>query len=303
MKLLKKSLVFCLVFLVFAVKITTAQNKTFPVKFEELTAPEFIEAVDKSGKICIIPMGILEKHGAHLPLGTDLIDARDIALRAARTEYAVVFPPYYFGQIFEAMHQPGTISYSAELIWKLLEETCDELARNGFKYIVLVNGHGGNNSFLSYFCQTRLAQRKDYAVIFFSKTEDPEISKKIESLRKTKGGGHADEIETSMIYSHRPDLVHPERAGEQSGKDLDRLASIKNAYTGIWWYAKFPNHYAGDGSHASKEIGELTINSSVNQLVNLIKTLKSNHAILELQDEFYNKAENPLKTTQKQKNE
>ncbi len=84
-----------------------------PIFFEELTAPEFIQAVTKSEATCIIPLGILEKHGPHLPLGTDLIDCREVARRAADQEYTIIFPAYFVGQIFEAKHQPGTIAYSA----------------------------------------------------------------------------------------------------------------------------------------------------------------------------------------------
>ena len=78
------------------------------VHYEELTAPQFLLAVEKSGGTCIIPLGIIEKHGAHLPLGTDLISCRERARQAAEREYTIVFPAYYFGQIFEARHQPGT---------------------------------------------------------------------------------------------------------------------------------------------------------------------------------------------------
>jgi creatinine amidohydrolase len=291
---------FCFVAFAINVNFATAQEKMLPVQYEELSAPEFIQALDLSEKTCIIPLGILEKHGAHLPIGTDLLDSREIALRAAKTEYAVVFPHFYFGQIFEARHQPGTIAYSADLIWKILEETCDELGRNGFQKIILVNGHGGNASFVQYFCQAQLAIKKNYAVILFVESDDLEVNKKIESLRKTTGGGHADEIETSMLFSHRPDLVHIEHAKEQSGKDLDRISYLKNAYTGIWWYASFPNHYAGDGSVASKEIGDLALNSSASQLVDLLKSIKTDKTILELQQEFYKKAENPIQTKQEE---
>ena len=56
-----------------------------------------------------------------------------------------MFPEYYFGQIFEAKHEPGTIAYSAKLQLALLQETTDEMSRNGCKKILIVNGHGGNN--------------------------------------------------------------------------------------------------------------------------------------------------------------
>ena len=106
----------------------TAQELS--VKMENLTAIEFKTAVEKSAKTAIIPIGVLEKHGPHMPLGTDVFTAREMAIRAAEKEYAVVFPWYQFSQINEARHQPGTISYSPELIWRVLQETLNELHRN-----------------------------------------------------------------------------------------------------------------------------------------------------------------------------
>lgn len=278
--------------------VTFTFSAELPVRYEELTAPDFIHAVEKSGQICVIPLGILEKHGAHLPLGTDMIDARQVALSAAAKEYAVVFPQYYFGQIYEAKHQPGTIAYSPQLVWNILQETCDELARNGFKKIVLVNGHGGNNNFLPYFCQVQLESKRDYAVFLFRPEDKPEVMEKVRHLRKTSTGGHADEEETSILLSHRPELVHTDRAAQQSGEDLDRLKGLDHAYTGIWWYAKFPNHYAGDGSAADTLIGELLLNMEADQLAQLVRALKKDDRTLELMQLFYRESEQPLKTKQ-----
>src|SRR6202051_5308524 len=105
-----------------------AQTK-LSAKWEELSAGEFRQAIEQSKGTCLLPFGILEKHGPHLPLGTDLLNVRYASLHATEKEYAVVFPEYYFGQIFEAKHEPGTIAYSAELQLKLLQETTDEMAR------------------------------------------------------------------------------------------------------------------------------------------------------------------------------
>ncbi len=273
-----------------------AQDSTLPYHYGELTAPDFVKAVEHSGATAIIPAGILEKHGPHLPLSTDLILAREISSRAAQLEYTIVYPEFYFGQIFEAKHQPGTIAYSPELVWKMLEETCEELSRNGIKKIIIVNGHGGNNNLFAYFCQTQLAQRKDFSVVFFQ-PDDSEVDLTIEEMRTTDYGGHADEVETSMVYAIRPDLVHHERASSQSGRDQARL-KLPYAYTGIWWYASFPNHYAGDGSSPQKEIGELNLNSRAKQLSELIKALKEDNSVHELQNIFYKEAENPLDTKQ-----
>src|SRR6266705_554619 len=115
------------------------------VKWEELTAEDFRAAIQQAKGTCLLPFGILEKHGLHLPLGTDLLNVRYVALNAAQQEYAIVFPEYNFGQIFEAKHQPDTVAYSRGLQLQLLQETTDEMARNGCKKIIIVNGHGGNN--------------------------------------------------------------------------------------------------------------------------------------------------------------
>ena len=265
-----------------------------PFKMEELTSPQFVKAVELSGGVCIIPLGIIEKHGPHLPLGTDMFESRETAFTAAKTEYAIVYPPYYVGQIFEAKHQPGTIAYSNELMWKMLEETCAELSRNGIKKIILKNGHGGSTNFLEFFCQSQLASRKDYIVVLFQGRTNPDYSKEIASLKKAKLDQHAGEGETSMMFFIRPDLVDQQAITSQSGLDQRRLDRLPNGYTGIWWYSSYPNHYASDVAQPNKRLGELLIRSEADQLVELIRYLKKNDTVKELQDEFYKRAENPL---------
>lgn len=270
------------------------------VKMEELSAPQFVEAVDKSSKTIILPIGVFEKHGPHMPLGTDLYTAREISLRAAEKDYTVVFPWYYFSQINEARHQPGTIAYSPELIWEVLQQTLDELSRNGFKKIIIFNGHGGNSAFLNYFGMAQLSEERDYALYWFQPSYDSEVLKKAESLtQKDPYDQHAGNRETSMVKAIVPDLVHPEKAGQQSGRDLERLNDLPHVYTGIWWYASYPNHYSGDGSKANAEAGELILNSVVNQFVETIKNIKADKNVPELQEQFFREAENPLGTNQK----
>jgi len=272
----------------------TTGTVTIPFKMEEITSPQFVNAVQKAGGVCVIPLGIMEKHGPHLPLGTDLFEAREIACTAAKNEYAVVFPPYFVGQIFEAKHQPGAIAYSSDLMWKMLEETCGELSRNGLKKIILMNGHGGNTNFLQFFCQAQLASRKDFIVVLFQPGTDQSTAAEIKSLKKAALDGHAGEEETSMMYFIRPDLVDQQAIKSQSGLDQARLKGLRNGYTGIWWYARYPNHFASDVAEPNKRLGELLITSDANQLAGLIKYLKTNNTIESLQEEFFKRAENPL---------
>jgi creatinine amidohydrolase len=289
--------VFGLFFILFFTLNVIGQSLSY--RMEELTAPEFITAVEKSSRTCIIPIGVFEKHGAQLPLGTDLYMAREYALRAAEKEYTIVFPWYYFSQINEARHQPGTISYSPELIWKVLQETLDELNRNGFDKIILVNGHGGNNAFLNYFGMAQLSERRNYSLYWFRPERNREVAKKAEALSQPdRFDSHGGNSETSMMEAVVPDLTHPERSGQQSGVDQERMKHLNYVYTGIWWYASFPNHYGGDGSKATAEAGELLINDTVDQLVKMIRQVKADKVVPALQDQFYNEADNPLKTKQ-----
>src|SRR6059058_900242 len=186
------------------------------VKWEELTAGDFRAAIQQAKGKCLLPFGILEKHGPHLPLGTDLLNVRFAALHAAEQEFAVVFPEYYFGQIFEAKHEPGTVAYSMELQLKLLQETTDEMARNGCKKIVIVNGHGGNEHLLPFFAQAQLDRPHDYVVYVL----DGERSRPGGPPKKSTAiDYHAGENETSNTMVYRPDLVHLDRAPSESGSD------------------------------------------------------------------------------------
>jgi creatinine amidohydrolase len=273
----------------------TSYSQKLSSAWEELTAPDFVTAVQQSQGVCIIPIGVIEKHGPHLPLGTDVYTSREISRRATEREYCVVFPYYFAGQIFEAKQQPGTVAYSSELQFKLLEETCEEISRNGIKKIIIVNGHGGNGSFLQYFCQIQLDKKKDYAVFLFQPSTDAETQAKIASMRKTTVGGHADEMETSSMLAIKPDLVKLGQATSQSGADLNRL-QLRNAYTGIWWYAKYPNHYAGDAKDATAALGEISLESSVTQLARVIKAIKDDNTTIQLQNEFFKDSATPVET-------
>ena len=266
-----------------------------PTKWEELTGPDFVKAIQQSQGVCVLPFGILEKHGPHLPLGTDLINVRYAVEHATQQEYAVIFPAYYFGQIAEARQQPGTISYSMHMQLALLQETTDEMARNGCKKIIIVNGHGGNEHLLPYFAQTQLQTPHDYVVYVYRWSPGnlpgrPPLHSKIDM--------HAGESETAHTMASRPDLVHMDRANQESGADEARQHLPEGVYTGIWWYARFPNHYSGDGGLATKDLGEFDMKAWEDGIANAIRGIKADNVSLELQNQFYKDAEHPLDTKQ-----
>jgi creatinine amidohydrolase len=273
----------------------SSQSK-LSVHWEELSAAEFRDGIARAQGVCLLPFGILEKHGAHLPLGNDLLNVRYAALNAAQQEYAIVFPEYYFGQIFEAKHEPGTVAYSARLQLELLQETTDEMARNGCKKVIIVNGHGGNNSLLPYFAQIQLEKPHDYVVYVAGLTRSGPGEPKHKTNPATDL--HAGESETSMSMVARPDLVHLDRAPQDSGADQARLKLPEGVYTGIWWYARFPNHYAGDGAAATRELGEFEAKTWINGIVQAIRAVKSDQESMRLQNEFFEHSKHPLGTPQ-----
>ena len=269
-----------------------APSPKLSVHWEELTASDFREGIHRSQGVCLLPFGIIEKHGPHLPLGTDLLDVRYAALHAAEQEYAVVFPEYYFGQIAEAKHEPGTMAFSRNLQLALLQETTDEMARNGCKKILIVNGHGGNNSLLPFFAQTQLDKPHDYVVYLF----DERTPQHGGPPRTDKLDMHAGQSETSKMMISHPELVHPDRATSESGADQARQKIPEDVYTGIWWYTRFPFHYSGEGATATKELGEYQMKWWIDSVVKTIQQVKADDVSLKLQKEFYEKSTHPLDT-------
>ncbi len=251
-----------------------AQQAKLSTRWEELTAADFVQAIKRSQGTCLLPFGILEKHGAHLPLGTDLVNVRYLSLTAADQEYVVVFPEYYFGQIFEAKHQPGTVAYSLSLQLQLLQETTDEMARNGCKKVLIMD------------------RPHDYVVYVY--WPFPKAAGRPQ--KKDNVDMHGGESETSHTMISRPDLVHMERVQNDSGKDLARQNLPSDVYTGIWWYARFPNHYSGDASAANKTLGEFDEKSMIENVIAAIKAIKADQVSLRLQNEFYEESTHPLDT-------
>ena len=288
------SLAIALLFASAASAQTPAAPGKLSVHWEELTAADFRDAITRAQGTCLLPIGIMEKHGPHLPLGNDLLNVRYAALNAAQQEFSVVFPEYYFGQIFEAKHQPGTVAYSRGLQLQLLQETTDEMARNGCKKVIIVNGHGGNPNLLTFFAQSQLEMPHDYVVYVQGLARSAPGEPQHRSDRA--GDQHAGESETSMSMIARPDLVHLDRATQESGADQARVKLPNGLYTGIWWYAKFPNHYAGEGGVASRELGEFEMKTWIGAIVQSIRAVKADQESLRLQNEFYERSKHPLET-------
>ncbi|MBD3240824.1 MAG: creatininase family protein [Chitinivibrionales bacterium] len=261
------------------------------MNWERLTAPQFEQAVEACARVCLLPIGVIEKHGDHLPLGQDTLYIHDVCSMAGEQEPAMVFPPYYFGQILEARHVPGTVAIRSELLLPLLENVCDEIGRNGFTRVVIVNGHGGNTAMLRYFCMTLLEKDKPYVVIVSELGGSDEHA---DALREAKVDAHGGESETCSMLHLRPELVKTGEYGDYGLplKRLERYGSL-GLTTGIGWYADFPGHFAGDKVRLTKKKGEAFVKAKVRRLVEQIRLIKSDDTPSKLYREYLRRSQSP----------
>ncbi|HEX7620266.1 MAG TPA: creatininase family protein [Anaerolineales bacterium] len=261
------------------------------MRWEDLTGDQFPEAIIKAESVCLLPFSCIERHGHHLPLGTDMFIGRELCRRVAELEPAVIFPDFFFTQILEARHAPGTFGIQPELIIRLMENTCREIARNGLTKIVIINAHGGNDHLINYFAQIQLASRRDY-VVYIPQPAYMAEGSAAAAQWETVVDGHAGERETSMTLAIRPELVRSERLpSDGEGMPLGRLKKLSDqgTYTGIWWYADHPTHYCGDGRPATAEKGELWFADRSHALAKAVRTIKEDDESKRLQDEFFGK--------------
>jgi creatinine amidohydrolase len=260
------------------------------MQWEHLTSSEFETAVCESG-VCVIAMGVIEKHSEHMPMGTDYLSGHRIACLAAEKEPAVVFPAFYFGQIYEARCFPGTLTIKPTLLIELIQGVFDEIGRNGFRKIVVYNAHGGNNALLPFLAQCSLWEERPYHLYIPTSHMSPEDEKAWQAMSEAPYGGHACERETSMVLGTHPELVKMERVPQLPAKPLERLKHLPPTYNGIWWYSDYPDHYAGDARTASREKGQALVRMMVDHLARYIAAVKADQVIPSLTDEFFRRVE------------
>lgn len=253
--------------------------------WECLTSPDIKEA-SKKYLVAILPIGSIEIHGPHMPTGTDSITIREMARMASEKEPAVVLPTLYYAYVIENRHFPGTISLSARTLLSLLEEICEEVSRNGFKKILIVNGHGGNNYLLRVFLRESLLRRKDYIVYAliepWSSFED--IAKEIFESKET---GHACERETSIGLYLFKDLIKMERIEKGAETGSTGLPKIE---TPVDWQAFAIQLYLGDPRLATAEKGKILVDRLVEFIADAIRRVKYDEEVPRILDDFYRRA-------------
>ena len=280
--------------------------------WENLREEEFAPAIEKSNKLCVVPIGCIEKHGQLLPVGTDTQTCYYIAKEAAKIEPVVVFPGLYFGDLCGLYMWKGTIAFSSELLQQMLTELCSEIARNGFKKILLLNGHGGNTALLANFLRSTAHKKKDYVVMVrndFQYThkdivkgldegeEFPELlPEDIAYLRDFTEHhycyGHGCINETAVMNVINPAHVDMSRINVDDGTSRGRTRYL-NAQKGIgingsgmFWMTDYPDSFSGEHLEgANARIGSVILRKRIALQAEACRLLKMDDRVLEWNDE------------------
>ncbi len=264
------------------------------MQWEKLSTKDFIEAARTTGGVCVVPAGSLERHGDHMPLGTDYLVAHRVCALAAEREPAVVFPGFYFAQVCESIASRGTVALDPALIMRVVRNLFEEIARNGFHKILLVNGHGGNGPMWQLMAFADMRKPRDYLAYYTNwyESNDPELRKMIADDSQGRPTGHACEWEASIAMAMLgEDSVDLSRVPEQTfipQKRGDGIAGV--AATGVDWFATAPECYLGNARHATAERGRRYAEFYIDRLAKLIRAIKDDQALPALQKEFYRRS-------------
>ena len=213
-------------------------------------------------RLAFVAVGSVERHGDHLPLGTDVIAAHYIAEKAAEVLGADLFPPVWYGSCRGLRDFPGTIDVASEVLYLYVREVLKEIARNGYKVIVVVNGHGGNSRAVSEAART-VAEEYDVAIIVTDWWAELAQEKRRELF---KHPGHAGEDETSIMLAIKPETVKMEYA-------KDHIAEVPKLkiYSKKVEESLYPNALLGAATKGSKERGKELLKAAVEELVKYVK--------------------------------
>lgn len=257
---------------------------------ENLTVNELQEALTKT-KTVVIPIGVVEQHGFHLPLVTDILCAVEIPKRAGDRLNAVVAPSVNY--CFSGGELCGTINVNPNIFGLYIAEICEEFFRLGFLDVVLFLGHAGTENAAALRSSIQSFLRRDHErakKVTVSVVECTEISKT--AMEETFGGDgpehdfHAGKVETSMVKYLKPEAVREkivmdeENIARMMRTDCDWFAVSQKALDLPYVIADVKQReeikvgVMGYPEQATVEMGELIVNEMTEGLIDYVNAIQ-----------------------------
>ena len=237
-----------------------ARDNSRDVRLDEWTSEEFEKHVTPES-VVILPVGSVEKHGRHLPLGSDLIQPLHVLQAVSRKTGAILAPPIPYGVITTTRHYPGGIGVSFDSLRSFTRDVLRDLVRSGVHRVLIVSGHAAHD----HMAALRAAAQEvvDEGVLKATVLSDYEIIYAQKDLPPKEG--HAGMIETSRLLVHRPELV--KGRSPPATNRMPPYAVIRDA-RGYW------EGVTGDSSKATQDYGKALDRLVTDELVTLVEELR-----------------------------
>jgi creatinine amidohydrolase len=214
-------------------------------------------------RLAFLPVGSMEQHGPHLPIGTDGIIAEEIARRLALAHQpSLLLPLIPFSCSFEHAGFPGSISLKVATIAALIKDIVESLSVSGISKLVIVNGHGGNHVLWTLVQELNHPEPR---ILLVPSIYNWARAYERAGLSSTPSQDmHAGEGETSIIMHLHPGVVRQDKIADIDCKERPLLETLgMKAYT--------ETGVIGFPSHASAEKGEILLNTLVNEISNTVR--------------------------------
>jgi creatinine amidohydrolase len=225
------------------------------------------EHAASTGTVVILPAGAFEQHGPGMPLATDLIRAEHVVEQVAAqlAGRVVIGPAMPVGVSPHHLAFAGTVTLSTSTFAAVVREYVDSLYHHGWRKVLVVTGHGGNNATLTAVGQDLLTSHPD---LQFAWTPLTPLARAVMPANLSEVHGHSGEAETAQMLHIAPELVHRDRLekGTTSLDELDPVARLSrrgHPSLPIRYDRLSPNGVLGDPTAATPELGQSIVDTVV----------------------------------------
>ncbi|MEQ8847623.1 creatininase family protein [Botrimarina sp.] len=250
-----------------------------PWRLAEAALPQLQESPPR---VAVIPMAATEPHGLHLPYATDVIETDAIGDRACEIAHrrgaaVTLLPTLPFGVQTTQQAYPLAINLNPSTLFAVLDDIAQTLDNSGIRKAVILNGHGGND-FYTWLKESHAERR-----VFVLQVNWFDVARGVAEGLFAGGGDHANEMETSLVLSLRPELVDMDRASDQATA-RPRLAAMREGWARAprVWDRYTKDSGAGDPRAATAEKGEQYAEAVCQRIADLLVELDA----AEIDDRF-----------------